>query len=458
MKRYKRVSALIVAVSVMLTLFAGCSSNGTTGKNVEPTPQAAKTADKAPEQQEVTINVWGGVPGENGPDAVAENFNKLGKGIKVVYTRYVNDESGNTKLDTALLSGGDIDVFVSHGPDRMGMRITSGMAEKLDAYLKKDNIDIEKDFGKSYAFYNDSNYALPITNAGDFIWINKKMFDEAKIPVPTEWTFDEYKAIAKQLTKGTGDNKIYGSMVQVGWPDMWMKPAYIPLGPESYLEKYIFNLDNPYFKNALQLRYDMEVVDKSQVPVTIQKTSKLTLQDMFFKGKVAMMYAGSWLVRSAKDEKNYAHDFVTAFAPLPKWSKDQQGYYNSSGTIDENVSINSKSKNKDAAWEFVKYWATEGYYPMCKGGKIPAWKKADQNAVINSFLGDNPEKIFDVESVKRVTFANFNWFTTPLSPARSQVAVALEREADKCLSGEETVDQAIDAMKKAAVDIIAKSK
>ena len=50
----------------------------------------------------VTIQVWGGVPAESGPQASVDEFNALykDKGIQAEYTRFVNDNNGNLQLET----------------------------------------------------------------------------------------------------------------------------------------------------------------------------------------------------------------------------------------------------------------------------------------------------------------------------------------------------------------------
>jgi multiple sugar transport system substrate-binding protein len=437
-------SLLFLALS--LSVYAGGDSEGKKAGSSEVSKEKTK------------LTVWGGIPGENGPQQVAENYMKLHPDIEVEYIRYVNDETGNVKLDTALLSGDQVDVFMSHGADRTSSRIVGGLAEALDGYVQASGIDPVKDFGEAYNTFNGKTYALAITKVDDFMWINKKMFDAAGIPVPTEWTWDEYRAIAKKLTKGEGEAKVYGSMLQIAWPDIWMKPAFIALGPKSYSSDMVFNLTDPMFKHSLQLRYDLENTDQSQVPVTLQKSAKLTLQDMFFKEKVAMFYGGSWIIRYAKNLKDFPHDFISAFAPLPTWEKGTKNYYNSCGALDEYLSINSKSPSKDAAWDYIRYYATEGYNPMIAGGKIPAWRGADADQVAKLLLGDNPEKLFDIDSFKRVIIGgNGSYFVTPLSPVRREIATILEQEAEKAIIKDQSVNQAIETMIKKSREIVSKS-
>ena len=402
---------------------------------------------------EIVINIWGGITPENGPDAVCEAFSAAHPGVTAVYTYYVNDDTGNTKLDTALMSDADIDVFISHDADRFSSRVVNGMCEDLTDRLTEAGIDVLNDFGMSSALYNDRFFALAVTDTRDFIWINKDMFDAAGIEVPTYWTYDEYQEIAKALTSGEKENKVYGTMIHYNWSNSWMRPAFVALGPDVSSDEYIYNLDNEYFTRALQLRYDMEVVDGSMVPTALAKTTNLTVQGMFLTEQSAMFHGGSWVIRYAKNLTDYPHDFKIAFAPLPHWS-DTDNYYNSTMSLGEYMAVNSNSEYKDLAFEFINYWATDGYYPLCKGGKVPAWVHTDMDQVLENLIGDNADELFDVQSVKNVLFGKQNYFTVPVVAGRSQVISALSAEADKCFGEEQTVEETIEAMKEVASSIV----
>ncbi|MDR2785045.1 MAG: hypothetical protein LBB83_03930, partial [Treponema sp.] len=65
--------------------------------------------------QVFTVKVWGGVPAENGPQAAVDAFNAefKNKGIQAEYTRFVTDDNGNLKLETTLLSGDGVDVYMT---------------------------------------------------------------------------------------------------------------------------------------------------------------------------------------------------------------------------------------------------------------------------------------------------------------------------------------------------------
>ncbi len=101
----------------------------TTGGAAAASPTALKTMGT------VTLEVWGGVPPETGPGDLVAAFSKAYPNIKVNYTRFVNDDTGNTKLDTALQGGTPIDVYFSYTVPRMGQRIKAGVAEDLTPYI-----------------------------------------------------------------------------------------------------------------------------------------------------------------------------------------------------------------------------------------------------------------------------------------------------------------------------------
>ena len=69
-----------------------------------------------------TLQVWSGLPPENGPQSLIDRFQEAHPDIPVRYTRYVNDDRGNLKVNTALQGGVDIDVFFTFGIANLAMR------------------------------------------------------------------------------------------------------------------------------------------------------------------------------------------------------------------------------------------------------------------------------------------------------------------------------------------------
>ena len=205
MKRKKLMAAGMAAL-LTFSCLAGCggtatetaSAGGASEEAVESSaaPAQESSADQAAEAESsgsgevVTIRMWGGVPPESGPQQVCDNFNELykDKGIQVEYERFVNDETGNLKLETNLLSGTGVDLYMSYGIDALTKRAQGEMALDLTELMERDGFDQKAYFGDmAEAYYVDGKpYCLPTKLDQYGIVINKTMFDEAGIEVPTE--------------------------------------------------------------------------------------------------------------------------------------------------------------------------------------------------------------------------------------------------------------------------------
>ena len=229
--RNKKWLALGMAAALTLTALTGCGNSGqdsasssagteesTDAASEEKKEDAEQTADAADETKNsgetVTLRMWGGVPPESGPQKACDDFNALyaDKGIQVEYERFVNDDTGNLKLETNLLSGTGVDIYVTYSLSVLQKRAEGDMALDLTDLMERDGFDQKEYFGDmAMAYYVDGKpYSVPTKLDQYGIVLNKTMFEEAGIEIPTEWTFDEFREIAKQLTHGEGQDKVYG--------------------------------------------------------------------------------------------------------------------------------------------------------------------------------------------------------------------------------------------------------
>ena len=93
----------------------------------------------------IILRMWGGVPAESGPQKVCDNFNEeyKDKGIQVEYERFVNDDTGNLKLETNLLSGTGVDLYMTYGISQLTKRAQGSMALDLTDLMTKDSFSDE---------------------------------------------------------------------------------------------------------------------------------------------------------------------------------------------------------------------------------------------------------------------------------------------------------------------------
>ena len=117
------------------------------------------------------------------------------------------------------------------------------------------------------------------------------------------------------------------------------------------------NIDSAKAIDTYQMFQDMEK-DGSAVATEGNGT------DEFRAGTTAMYIYGSWALSTLdEDGLNYGVVDIPAFADS---DHDSVSILSSSG-----ISIAKSSKNKDAAWEFIKYWANADSNKARIGSELP---------------------------------------------------------------------------------------
>ena len=461
----KPVIKIIVVCLVLTIIFAACGQ-----------PQSASTQGAAPAQstaestvasstkpadapkEPVKLYYWAGKPPESGPQNWVDEFNATHDDIQVEYVRFVNDDAGNLKLDTALMAGEGVDIFASMARDRFVQRVRNGCVEDLTDLVAKYYPDYETDVGvnANLSKVDGKYYGIVNTNGIRAFTLNKTMFEEAGVPLPTGfWTVDEFRETAKKLTHGEGDDKVYGAFLFDADFDKWIKFAATKLG-DDYLWKSdgTSNFDAPEIKQSLQLYYDMSLVDGSMPTLAETKSKKLQPNVMFLTGKAAMTDAW-WILRYIKDTDTYPHDFVTVFAPIPVMEDGIEVCSAGSGDI---LSINARCEEKEAAMQLIAWHQKQGVLHMAEFGSIPMSQSIDADAIAGIML-KGKEHLFDLQSYKDYFLGNkVNKYSLILDDrALPELTKLIIDEGEKALIQGCTVDEAIANMKKYGDEALAKA-
>lgn len=445
-KRWFTGLASLVLVTGVL---AGCSGNGGNGNVNTNTGSEASPSASAPASSgdPITLTMWGGVPPESGPQAVVDAWNAEHPDIQVEYVRFVNDDEGNLKLDTAMMTGQDVDLFVNYTISQVSKRVEAGLALDLSKFTDY-NID-EKMGPDAKSFLIDGKYyGVPTTKSPFFVALNKDALDAAGLEVPKDWTWDELREYANKLKQDGG----YGFIQHM---EPYVDPIDSVLAKEGYTKADgMSNLDHPLVKKWLETLNAMMTEDKSTPPLGEQLTSKMPVEQEFLSGKVPMLNIGAWLLRSSNNFTDFPRDFKIAFAPVPRLT-DNAADYVTRGGLGDYISINAKSKHQEAAWEFLKWYADGGMAPMAAGGRLPASKDADQDAALESLLGDKADT-YDVDSLMYVMFNNPA--PTYVRSLPQEVMDARAQEYEKYFLGTQSADDTIAAMVKRHNEYIAQNK
>ena len=229
----KRKIALALTMAMLGTCLAGCGQADTdtnASTEAKDTTAAAGTAAAETTESEkewygtedgktITLHFWGGVQPEYGYDDLCANFNEeyKDKGLQVEYVRYVNDDNGNLQLETYLMGGGDVDLFIGYGGrTKMDKRVDSNLLLDMSGMLNDIGFNLDDELGVAnmaeYHYDDGAVYGFPTKYENSrWILINEDMFKEAGLDIPYDgWTYSEFLADAEKLTHGEGQDKVYG--------------------------------------------------------------------------------------------------------------------------------------------------------------------------------------------------------------------------------------------------------
>ncbi|WP_410511339.1 sugar ABC transporter substrate-binding protein [Paenibacillus sp. BR2-3] len=425
-----------IALSVMLIagLLAGCVNKG--GDSV-----SSPGSSSAPKDEKVKLTFWrnSGNDAENSAyDKLVASFNESHPNIKVEMSP-IPYADYDTKLRTSIASGNPPDIMAIDGPN-MASYAQAGALQPLTAFFKKDgNLeDIPESTIATYTYKNEI-YMAPLTESSIAMFYNKKLFEARGIPLPSKnpeepWTWDQVLEAAKKVNDP--GNGVYGIDPAQGfgnaggtayfkYPIIWQFGGEVMSADGTTSKGY---LDKPETKKALQFFSDLYNKDK---------VSSLEYPpDPFPNGQLAITIDGSWSLANYADKfPNFKLGVDYDIAPLPKVVT--QAVANGSWSL----AISSKSKNADAAWQFVN-WVTgqEGSKIYCSITKdIPA-----RYSVAKEFpeLNEYPKNIFVVQNQK---FGR----PRPITPIFPQMSEAVNKMIEEVTISGRNIDAAVsDAINK----------
>ncbi|HWV24058.1 MAG TPA: extracellular solute-binding protein [Thermomicrobiales bacterium] len=396
----------------------------------------------------VELEFWGGEPEESGPGQLVAAFNESQSDIQVKYTRYVNDDTGNTQLDTALQGGTPIDVIQMYGNPRLAQRIGAGAVGNLSGYIEQE-ADIADWIGSEpeAVFGNDEGvFGIACVREPQVIFANQKLLDDAGVTIPDAWTTDDFKSLSKELS----GNFAYGTFAppdiarQMLGSDYWYKDG----ATES-------NFDDPAFRTAWETHRSM-IDDGSSFPWSdvLARNLRVYQQNLYLTNQVAFWPTAFWVMRYINDTEEYPHDFLTTTLPLPV-PADADPVYNP-GVMGNWITMSPKSEKQDAAWEFIKYRLTDGSQFYLAAGKQPAFPGLDQDAIASGLLGESPEERYDVDSFKAVAFDESAVLTNDtVLVAGAEIQQIVQQNLDRYLIGEIELDDLVSEVKSKSDEAIA---
>lgn len=285
-------------------------------------------------------------------DALVEDFNKTHPKI------HVESDSGGVTADqmlpkvTAALAAGTFpDISYLFGSDLAEVARSSKVQNLTDAVRATEvRWDDFWPAAREAATVDGRVRAVPALTDNLAVVYNKKLFTDAGVPEPSpDWTWEDFRAVAKKLTSEASGN--YGT----GWPAAGLEDTTWRLWPMIWQQGGdILTADRgrTAFQGgegvrSLSLLKDMAVTDKSVYADTDASSQKMIR--LFNDGKMGMLMGGPWLL---PDIKAVGIDY--GVAPLPGFG----GNHLTIGGSDNWLLFDHGDARAAAAREFA-FWLTQ---------------------------------------------------------------------------------------------------
>ena len=146
------------------------------------------------------------------------------------------------------LAGVGADVFDCYLVSQLSAFVRSGIARDCTDDMAARGVDIEATWPcvRPLAVYEGRVYGHPDNAHAAALWYNKRLFDQAGEPYPTdEWTWEEFIEVAKRLTRFDDRGRPVQFGLLVGLSDymdvfiaQWGASIYTPEGTRSALDTH----------------------------------------------------------------------------------------------------------------------------------------------------------------------------------------------------------------------------
>jgi multiple sugar transport system substrate-binding protein len=239
------------------------------------------------------------------------------------------------------------DMFtISGSASQTPLFFRTGMVLDLTGYAKRDGLNFDRYIPGSWAYtwWDGKLFAFPRTTKGTayatgVLVYNRRLFDEGGLGYPRQgWTFDEYIATARRLTRSTSGGP---------QPDVW--------GTRF--------VANDWFRYLWS--NGGELVNEAGTETLISSTQAIEALEWYAKWQNEFGVAGGSFTRqtAAMDFQSTTGflrtapvDLDWAFAEAPRGPRSERSYTKGGCNV---VSISSQTKHPEEAWSALMFLISE---------------------------------------------------------------------------------------------------
>lgn len=362
MKKYLAIPAVLCLAASLLTACGGGKGETTAadtkaeqGQTAAAEKETAKTADGGSEQITLRFSWWGGEERLAATLDVIKQFEELNPNIKIE-PEYGSSDGYADKLATQLASGTAPDI-IQIDPGLMPALVSDETNYFLDLNTSSFNFS---NFDKNYyklrinGFYDGKQLGIPTGISGGAVLVNQGLADQIGIDFHTQYTWDDIFDWAKKVREYDDSmylicsNKDYVANILAnnyakqlsGKTFINEETKEINLTSEQWQEVYTF----------VKRLYDEEVIAPASYSAAYSGDN-MQSDPNWIAGK----YVCSFTYMSTMETLAAANadaEYTAGLFPLYKGS-DVDAW---NANCPQIIAINAKSKNPEAAVEFLDYF------------------------------------------------------------------------------------------------------
>lgn len=374
--------------------------------------------------------------------AIKEAYEAANEGVTIEWVDLASQDY-NVKASTMLAGGDTTDLYCVKELSDMQNWSKEGLIVSMKDMIEADGYDMSKYAGMDACYVSMTDgeqYALPFRADYWVMFYNKDIFDQAGIAYPTnDWTWDEYAAIAREITEKTG---AYGTHYHT-WLSAVANWAVCDgintLADGEYSDlKYFYELVLGLEDEGVCMTYDE------------LKASGMHYSGAFAQGNIGMMPMGYWF---ASTLIGYIKDGTASMnwgiAAVPHLEGVEAGSSFGSPT---GIAISAASANKEEAWKFAAWMCSEeGAKAIAATGTRPAYVSdavAEVMAAAEGFPTDETSK-----AALLPTAISLEW---PIGEGVNDIKTVVNEEHTLIMTRELTIDEGIAEMEERAAEFLAK--
>ncbi len=302
---------------------------------------------------------------------VVDAYNALQSSVQI-NLHVLNSTYYEDNIQVLLSADTKIDLLGIKGISQMVQIRDKGQLLDLTSCIKNNDMDVTA-YGSMFndIAINGRYYGIPSRSTCWVLVYNKDLFDSAGISYPENLTWEEYRQLAILLTKGDGENKIYGGY--------WVPWCYNFAAIQR--SSYLIDDDLSLAKESLALLNTFYNLDGSHMSYRQMTDQMVSVRKEFERGTIAMMPQGEWILNMLmEDERKGLTDINWDIAPMPVFSGQESGITWGQYQF---VSITSDTPHPEEAFDFVRFLCGE------EGARIYAG-----NGIIHAYSNDDIEQIY----------------------------------------------------------------